>query len=337
MFYEIRESVRIIIDMNEKPLVLLTGATGFIGRHVTRELLKRGYKLRILTRHPELVNFVDKQYVEIKKVNYLDIQTLYDVAKDVDFVVHIAGVIKGRTFDVFKKGNIYSTRNLLEAVRRGNVRKFVFLSSQSAAGPSYERPLTEEDEAKPVSFYGLSKKIAERYVEKSGIPYVILRPSAVFGEGDRETFLLFKMVKNGISISIGDGPLFNIIYVGDLVEIIVRVLERNVINKKYFVNNGEVLSPKRLNEIIKKIMGKRYVFHIKVPQAAAVFFAFLAEYYSNITGRESMLTREKMRELRQYRWLASNELLKKEIFDRFTSSEEALKRAYVWYKKEGWL
>ena len=323
--------------MNEKPLVLLTGATGFIGRHVTRELLKKGYKLRILTRHPELVDFVDKQDAEVKKVNYLDVQTLFDVAKDVDFVVHIAGVIKGRTFDVFKKGNIYTTRNLLEAVKQGNVRKFVFLSSQSAAGPSYERPLTEEDEAKPVSFYGLSKKIAEGYVERSGIPYVILRPSAVFGEGDRETFLLFKMVKNGISISIGDGPLFNIIYVGDLVKIIVRVLEGNVMNKKYFVNNGEILSPKRLNEIIKKIMGKRYVFHIKVPQAVAVFFAFLAEYYSNITGKESMLTREKMRELKQYRWLASNELLKREIFDTFTPSEEALKRAYIWYKKEGWL
>ncbi len=323
--------------MGVKGTVLVTGATGFIGRHVTKALLERGYRIRILTRNPDFVNFKDSQNVEVKRVNYLDIDTLKDVGDGVEYVIHIAGVIKGRRFEAFKKGNIYTTRNLLMSLDREQVKKIVFLSSQSAAGPSREKPLTEDDMPKPVSFYGLSKKIAEDYVKKSGIPYIILRPSAVFGEGDRETLLLFKMVKNGISLSIGKGPLFNIIYVGDLVEVILRSIEKDISNRTYFVNNGEVFSPQKLSDTIKKIMGKKYLFHIKVPEVVAVFFSFLGEYYAGITGKESMITREKLRELRQYKWLASNELIKREILNEFTSSEEALLRAFSWYKRERWL
>ena len=337
-FYEVRERLKIIIIMGERGVVLITGATGFIGRHVSRLLLKRGYRLRILTRNPDFVELKDRPGVEVRKVNYLDINTLNGIGHGIDFVIHIAGVIKGRRFDAFKKGNIYTTRNLLKAIKEeDSIKKFIFLSSQSAAGPSKDAPLTEKDEAKPVSFYGLSKKIAEEYVKNSGIPYVILRPSAVFGEGDRETLLLFKMAKRGISLSIGKGPLFNIIYVGDLVDVIVKILGSDVVNRTYFVNNGEVFTPQKLSDILKKIMGKKYLFHIRVPEAIATMFSFLGEYYAGLTGKENMITREKLRELKQYSWLASNELLRREVFDKFTSSEDALRRAYSWYIEKGWL
>ncbi len=316
--------------------VLLTGATGFIGSHVTKKLILRGYKLRILTRNPNFVPH-DRDNIEVVVVDYLKPETLRGIGKDVDYVIHMAGVIKGKRFEVFKRGNIYATTNLIKELKKYPIKKFIFLSSQSAAGPSGERPVTEDDVPRPVSFYGLSKKIAEERVMKSGLPYVILRPSAVFGEGDRETFSLFKMAKLGVSFSIGKGPLFNMIYVRDLASIIARCIEKDVSNTIYFVNNGEIYSPRKLNEILSRIMGKKYTFHIKVPKVAALLVAFLNEYYSGLVGQESMLTREKLRELSQYAWLASNEKLKKEIFADFAPSDKAFQKTYDWYKRNRWL
>ena len=316
--------------------VLLTGATGFIGSHVTKLLLQKGYKLRILTRNKAFIP-ENIEEVEVRIVDYLNPETLNDVGENVDYVIHMAGVIKGRHFDVFKKGNIYTTKNLLDKLKEYPIKKFIYLSSQSAAGPSKDRPLVEEDAPNPVSFYGLSKKIAEEKVSNSGIPYIILRPSAVFGEGDRETFSLFKMAKLGISFSIGNGPLFNMIYVKDLASIIVKSMESEIVNSIYFVNNGEVYSPRSLNDILKKVMGKKYSFHIKVPLAVATLVAFLNEYYSGLVKQDNMLTREKLRELRQYAWLASNEKLKRELFSNFTPSEKAFRKTYEWYKAHRWL
>lgn len=317
-------------------LVLLTGATGFVGSHVMEELLLRGYRVRILTRSSQsLLNF--RKDVEVQVVDYLRPETLIGIGEGVDYVVHMAGVIKGKKFGVFKRGNIYTTTNLLNELKKYPIKKFVFMSSQSAAGPSVKRPLTEEDLLRPVSFYGLSKKIAEERVIKSRLPYIILRPSAVFGEGDRETFTLFKLAKMGLSLSIGNGPLFNLIYVKDLAKIVAESIGQNVKNSVYFVNNGEIYSPKKLNKILSGIIGKKHTFHLNVPKAIAPLIAFLNEYYSGILGKESMLTREKLRELKQYAWLASNERLKRDIFSSFTPSEEAFQLTFTWYKTHNWL
>ena len=321
--------------MSEK-LVLLTGATGFIGRHITSELISAGYRLRILTRrstfHPQ-----NEGHIEVKVVDYLKEETLKGIGDGVDYVIHMAGVIKGKSFDVFKKGNIYTTLHLLNEIKNYPIKKFIYLSSQSAAGPSGRKPLREDAKPHPVSFYGLSKKIAEEKVVSSKLPYVILRPSAVFGEGDRETLSLFQMAKWGLSISIGGGPFFNLIYVKDLAKVILNTLEKDVVNTVYFVNNGEVYSPQKLSALLRRVMGKEYALHVKVPKRIAGIVAFLNEYYAGLVGKESMLTREKFRELKQYAWLASNEKLKREVYNDFTPTEEALRRTYEWYKEYGWL
>ncbi len=319
-----------------KERVLLTGATGFIGSHVTRMLLQKGYKLRILTRNKSFTP-ENSEKIEVRVVDYLNPETLNNVGEDVDYVIHMAGVIKGRRFGVFKRGNIYTTVNLLDKLKSYPIKKFIYLSSQSAAGPSKGRPLVEEDPPDPVSFYGLSKKIAEEKVINSGLPYIILRPSAVFGEGDKETLSLFKMAKLGVSFSIGNGPLFNMIYVKDLVSIILRSMESEIVNTIYFVNNGEVYSPRSLNDALKEVIGKQHTFYIKVPHAVATLVAFLNEYYSGLLKQDTMLTREKMRELKQYAWLASNEKLKREVFSDFTPSKEAFRKTYEWYKAHRWL
>lgn len=320
----------------EKKLVLLTGATGFIGRHVKKELVSHGYRIRILTRRFRPIACKEEN-VEIKVVDYLNKDTLKGVGEGVDYVIHMAGVIKGKSFDVFKKGNIYTTINLLKELKNYHIRKFLYLSSQSAAGPSGITPITEKDAPHPVSFYGLSKKIAEERIISFGLPYIILRPSAVFGEGDKETLTLFKMVKSGISVSVGKGPLFNMIYVKDLAGVILKALEKDVVNEIYFVNNGKIYTPLKLSQLLKKVMSKRYLLHMKVPKTLAFIAAFLNEYYSGLVNKDSILTREKMRELTQYAWLASNEKLKNELYTDFTPDEEAFEKIYRWYKEHNWL
>ncbi|MGO4570665.1 NAD-dependent epimerase/dehydratase family protein [Microvirga sp. 2TAF3] len=166
------------------PLIALTGATGFIGRHLLTELPKRGYQVRVLLRRPSEVPEGATSAV------IGDIAKPYNMSaalRDVDAVIHSAGLahaMSGMPEDDYRAINTQGTIGLAQAAERAGVKRFVFLSSiRAQSGPVAQDVLTEDRTPLPTDPYGRSKLEAEEGLGALGLDWVALRPALVYGPG----------------------------------------------------------------------------------------------------------------------------------------------------------
>jgi UDP-glucose 4-epimerase len=167
-------------------LLALTGATGFIGQHLLRELPKRGYRLRVLLRRPSSVPMQCASAV----IGNLDRPRNMSAALEgVDAVIHSAGFTHGMSGipeEDYRLLNTEATINLARAARRAGAKRFVFLSSiRAQCGPTAEMVLTEADDPNPTDAYGRSKLAAERGLAELDLDWVSLRAALVYGPGVR--------------------------------------------------------------------------------------------------------------------------------------------------------
>ena len=167
-----------------KPLVALTGATGFIGQYLLKELPKRGYRLRVLWRRPTTLPSGCASAV------IGDLAKPYNMSEalaDVDAVIHTAGLaetMSGVPEDDYRLFNTEATIGFAKAAERARVNRFVFLSSiRAQSGPTADRVLTEEHEPAPTDPYGRSKLAAEQGLRDTGLDWVALRLALVYGPG----------------------------------------------------------------------------------------------------------------------------------------------------------
>jgi UDP-glucose 4-epimerase len=167
-----------------KPLIALTGATGFIGRHLLKELPKRGYRVRVLLRRPAALPEGCPSAV------IGDLARPYNMAEalaGVDAVIHtagLAGTMSGVPEDDYRVFNTEATVNFARAAAKARVKRFVFLSSiRAQCGATADGVLTEEREPKPTDAYGRSKLAAEQGLAESGLDWVALRLALVYGPG----------------------------------------------------------------------------------------------------------------------------------------------------------
>lgn len=166
------------------PTIALTGATGFIGRHLLRELPKRGYRIRVLVRRPTAL---PPEATSAVIGDLAAPRNLTDALRGVDAVIHSAGLahaMSGLPEDDYRTINTEATIALARAAERSGARRFVFLSSiRAQTGPTAEGVLTEADEARPTDAYGRSKLAAEEGLAGLGLDWVALRPALVYGPG----------------------------------------------------------------------------------------------------------------------------------------------------------
>ncbi|MEE7458130.1 NAD-dependent dehydratase [Methylorubrum populi] len=165
-------------------LIALTGATGFIGRHLLRTLSARGYRVRVLLRRPVEVPEGASGAVVGDLARPMNMAA---ALSGVDAVVHSAGLahaMSGAPEDDFRNSNTEATRKLAEAAQRARVGRFVFLSSiRAQTGSSAPLPLSEADVPAPTDAYGRSKLAAEEALAEIGLDWVALRPVLVYGAG----------------------------------------------------------------------------------------------------------------------------------------------------------
>lgn len=171
------------------PLIALTGATGFIGRSLVRELIARGYRVRILLRRPSPVP-LDCSSAVIGDLSQL--RNMKDAFQDVDFVIHTAGVahaMSGIPADDYRTLNTEATIELARSAQTMGAKRFVFLSSVRAqCGPSSAKILTEDDEPLPIDAYGRSKLAAEQGLARLNLDWVALRLPLTYGPGVKGNF-----------------------------------------------------------------------------------------------------------------------------------------------------
>lgn len=166
------------------PLIALTGATGFIGRHLLSELPKRGYRVRVLLRRPDQVPEGASSAVI---GDIASPQNMAAALRDVDMVIHSAGLahaMSGQPENDYRTINTDATIKLAQAAERAGIKRFVFLSSiRAQSGPVAQGVLTEEMEPQPTDAYGRSKLEAERGLAQLGLDWAALRPVLVYGPG----------------------------------------------------------------------------------------------------------------------------------------------------------
>lgn len=166
------------------PLIALTGSTGFIGRHLLTELPKRGYRVRVLLRHP---SDVPEGASSAVIGDIASPQNMAAALRDVDMVIHSAGLahaMSGQPENDYRTINTEATIKLAHAAERAGVKRFVFLSSiRAQSGPAAKGILTEEMEPRPTDAYGRSKLEAEKGLSDLTIDWAALRPVLVYGPG----------------------------------------------------------------------------------------------------------------------------------------------------------
>ncbi len=237
-------------------IALVTGATGFVGREVVRALCSRDMEVRCLVRSPTSARVLSGYEVDLHYGSVEDPASLESAAHDVDVVVHLVAVIRESKSVTFQGVNRKGTENVVEAARGAGVKHFVHVSAIGVA----------DDPAYP---YLYSKWQGEQAVIKSGIPYTILRPSLLFGEGDEFFNILGGLVRAFPAVPIaGSGNnRFQPIAVDELAQCVVGAAGRDeLMGKTIEVGGPEHLTYNEIIDIISGTFGvRRLKLHIPVP------------------------------------------------------------------------
>jgi nucleoside-diphosphate-sugar epimerase len=173
--------------------LLVTGATGFVGRAVVTAFAKRGDTVRAAARRLPQPPFA----ADIEVVQHPDLAQAFDWAPALDGVeqvVHLAGIAhtgRGVAPALYDRVNHLATAEFAAAAARAGVRQFVYVSSiRAQSGGAADHALTERDAAAPTDAYGRSKLAAETAVRAAGVPFTILRPVLLYGPGVKGNFAL---------------------------------------------------------------------------------------------------------------------------------------------------
>lgn len=330
--------------MRNKITSLVTGTSGFVGSHLVDKLLELNHNVRVIMRKESKLKWIDPTRVEIFNCDYDDIENLRDAVSNVEYVFHVAGVIKAKTKEIYYKGNVEVTQNLLEAVEQFNpsLNRFVFISSQAAAGPSpSNQPKTEEMECNPVTTYGKSKLEAERVVRnyEGKIPFTIVRPSAVYGPRDPEILLFFQTLKKGIQPMVGFSEKYvSLVHIQDLIDgILLAAFSDKSLNQTYFISSEKGYGWEEIGNISSKIFGKR-VLKLRIPHFMIFTVAAISQFFSYFRKEATILNLEKAREMVQNSWVCSVEKAKRELgYSQKVDLEQGVRETIQWYKENGWL
>jgi len=317
----------------------LTGGTGFIGTHLTDLLLAKGWEVCVLARNPDKESALREKEVRLLRGDLFSIPAL---PAGLDIVFHLAGKSRSLNSADYYTVNQEGTASLFRFLGRLEDRpKVILLSSQAAAGPSLDgRPVKESDPPRPVSPYGWSKLRAEQEALRfrDEFPIAIVRACSVYGPRDRDFLTYFKLVAQGVVLSLNEERAASLIYVKDLAEALLLCAGARL-------PSGEILNiadslPYKWDELgtaAAAAMGKS-CRKVKLPKSVFYLLSLLYEAGYRLTRKPGAFNRDKYRDLVQPGWLLdvgkAAELLS--FRPRF-SLEKGMRETISWYIAERWL
>jgi NADH dehydrogenase len=236
-------------------MILVTGATGFVGRHLVARLQARGEQVRPLVRNAATAQRARATNIEPAIGDVTDPASLERAMEGVDAAIHLVAIIVEKGSATFERINVQGTRNVVAAARAAGVKRFLHMSANGAQdNPRYP--------------YLQSKWRGEQAVIESGLPNSILRPSLIFGRGDQFFTTLAMVVRlNPIVPIVGDGTsMFQPIWVEDVCTCFLKMLDDAYLGRSFDVGGPEQLSYEDLVDIVMRVLGTRKPkIHVPIP------------------------------------------------------------------------
>ena len=331
--------------MKEK--VLVTGASGFIGSFIVEEALTRGFEVWAAVRWSSSRQFLQDERIHFIELDLGSEERLKEQLKGCpfDYVVHAAGVTKSLRKEDFRRINTEGTKHLVRAVTalQMPLKRLVYISSLSIMGAiREEQPYTEireDDRPQPNSAYGQSKLEAEQWLETQPLPYVILRPTGVYGPRERDYFMMAKSIKAHTDFAVGFKQQdITFVYVTDVVQAVFLAMEKGQTGRKYFLSDGEVYQSSTFSDLIRRELGNPWWIRITAPLWLLRIITFCGEYIGHLTGKVTALNNDKYNIMKQRNWRCDIGPARRELgYEPHVKLEEGVQRSIQWYKENKWL
>ena len=360
--------------------ILVTGASGFIGSFICSKGLDLGYQVWAGMRRTSSSQYLKDERLQFAQLDLGDYDRLCQQLRHYrellggrgwDYVVHAAGATKSLRREGFFKTNTEGTKNLVRALMAEGMvpKRFIFVSSLSIFGAIREQPVPHTSHLSPLTShfhyspilttdtpvpntaYGESKWQAEQFLEtlkkevglhgeKGGFPYVILRPTGVYGPRERDYYIMAKSIKQHVDFAVGYKPQeITFVYVDDVVQAVFKAFDApDAVGKGYFLSDGEVYDSRTFSDLLQRELGNPWVLHIKAP----LWFLWLVCAVNGTVcrwlGKLTTLNLDKYHILSQRNWQCDIEPARHDLgYEPQVLLEEGVRRSVAWYKKEGWL
>ena len=328
--------------------ILITGASGFIGSATVDKALALGYETWAGIRKSS-----SRDYLQDERIHFIDLdygnkanlkQQLSEIGR-FDVIVHIAGLTKALQPSDFDKVNYEYTRHLVEALMEIDAvpDSFIFMSTLGVMGVGDEihyTPLAPNHTPNPNTAYGKSKLKAENYLKNlPDFPYVILRPTGVYGARDKDYLILMRVIQSGFEIGIGfRKQLLTFIHVDDLVRVVFLCIDKKIDRREYYVADGGAYPDSEFNAIVKQTLQRKHTIRLKVPLSIVKIAALMNEKIAGIFGKSTTFNTDKYRIMEQRNWACDTSPLQADLdFEPDFRLKAGVEKTIKWYKEHGWL
>jgi len=324
--------------------ILVTGAAGFIGSHLVRELRRRCDQVVCLVRPGESISRIADLGCRIHYGDLLEKPTLVGAVAGVDTIFHLAAVMGGVAPEALFRVNFQGTKNLVEVCREQGVvpERFLFASSVTVMGPSGKDHLLNEDApCRPLSVYGKSKLAAEQYLAsaENTLPYTIIRLPVVYGPGsDGGIYIFFKLMSKGLQVNVGTLEA-TVCFVWDVVQgMIAAAGSPRTRGETYILGEERIYQLRQIYQTIASILGKRYIT-LPLPYFVLHMLSFFLEIHSKLTKSIPVMTREELTMyLKNHYWKYDTSKASRDFGfqSRYPFAEGAV-ITIDWYRKNGYM
>ena len=293
--------------------ILITGASGFIGSHMVDRALQLDHEVWASIRATSSRRYLTDERIHFVELHLDNPEALLEQLSDTpqwDIIIHCAGATKCIHQRDYYAINYDATRHLADALIALDKipRQFIYMSTLGTYGPLHEkppyRPITDADIPSPNTHYGRSKRMAEEFLMSlKGFPYVIFRPTGVYGPRDKDYQLYINSIRHHVELSLG--PMrqdITFVYIRDLVKAVFLAIRYGITHRCYFVTDGNVYTARDFGDTVRQALGNPYVIHLAIPLWIGRVAALLCDIIGYIIDRSLTLNSDKYHILSQRNW-----------------------------------
>lgn len=325
--------------------ILVTGGKGFLGSHLVSGLSELGQTVRVFAHDSETgIKQPEASASNIVWGDIRDPKAVEQAVKGVDIVIHLVSNFRKGGSDKKQAHfvNVEGTNNVLEASMKFGVKQLIHCSTIGVHGSVLSIPADEETPFNPGDLYQETKLLAEKRVwefhKETGMPVTVLRPISLYGPGDQRMLKLFRMIKKGQFVAVGNGDvLFHPAYIDDVVRgFLLCLSNEKAIGEVFIIGSEEYLT---LNELVQLIAMELKVpppKH-KVPMAPVLWLATVCEHFCEPFGIEPPLHKRRVSFFQNNRAFSIDKAKHILGFKPQFSLRQGIQKTIRWYEEQGWL